>query len=128
MIGEKVVGNGDGCGTMDDINKAISTTSKEAMIDPYIRGVKYINTITIRAPTMPHVARAVLNYARLSGLAIMNANPMYDNMANMLYGDARPVCYFHFCPSPIYGLVTIYHKFIPQFYNHASREHDPQWL
>lgn len=125
MLGKIVVGNGYGRGSMNDVNKPIIATSEETMVDPYIRRGKYINSISIGAPATARVGRAIPNNARAPGLAVVNANPMYNNVAHVRDCDARPVSYLHFGPSPIDGLVTIYHELVLKCDDHIFGEDDP---
>ena len=66
--------------------------------------------------------------ASLAWFAIMNANAMYDNMANTLYCNARPICYLHFSTSSINGLVAIHDKLILEPNNHIFGKNDTKGL
>lgn len=66
--------------------------------------------------------------ASLAWFAIMNANAMYDNMANTLYCNARPICNLHFSTSSINGLVAIHDKLIIEPNNHIFGKNDPKGL
>jgi len=128
MLGEVIVGDGYGGGSMDHIDEAIGASSQEAMVDPNIGRSKYINGVSIRATTMADVVGRISHHASLPWLAIMNANPMNNNMANVLYRNARPIGDLHFGSSPIYGLEAVNHQLILQSDNHVPGENDPQWL
>ncbi|KAJ4703929.1 hypothetical protein OWV82_023761 [Melia azedarach] len=58
----------------------------------------------------------------------MNANPMYNNMANILYCYPWTVCNLNFGSSSIYSLKTINHKLILKRNHHVPSENNPEWL
>lgn len=101
--------------------------SKITLIDPNIRLMEYGNPVPVGSTTLPSMGCAITNYTRFSRFAIMNTNPMYDHMANILDSDAWPISNLHFSPSSIYCLVDINHEFILQCNNHASTKNNPQW-
>ncbi|KAF7840604.1 Folate-biopterin transporter 1, chloroplastic [Senna tora] len=58
----------------------------------------------------------------------MNANPMNNNMANTLYGNARSITNLHFGSSSINGLIAIHYKLILQSNKHIFLKYYPQRL
>lgn len=128
MLREEIVGNSYAGGAVDDVDKSVGATSKVAMIDPYIGGVEYVDGVAVGAAAVAEMGGGIPDNSRLPGLTIMDANTMYDHVANMLHCYARAVSNFHFCPSPIYGFVTIYHQLIVELDHHALSENNPQWF
>lgn len=127
MLCKEIVGDGYSRGAVDDVNKPIGGPSKIAMIDPYVGGIKYVDGVAVGAAAVAHVGGAIPHNPRLPGLAIMDANPVYDHMAHVLYSDAGPKSNLNPNPSPINGLVTIYHQLILKPDHHAPSEHNPKW-
>lgn len=126
MLREEIVGNSNAGGAVDDVDKSVGATSKEAMIDPNIGRIEYVDGVAVGAAAVAEMGGAIPDNSRLPGLTIVDANTMYDHMANMLYSYARAVSNFHFCPSPIYGFVAIYHQLIVELDHHALSEYNPQ--
>ncbi|WVY92896.1 hypothetical protein V8G54_032588 [Vigna mungo] len=111
---------------MNNINETIGATSQKAMVNPHIGGGKYADGISIRAFTIPNMLRTAPNHATITRLTIMNANSMYDYMANTLYRNASPVCNLHFSSSPINAFVAIHHELILQRDDHVLGESYPK--
>lgn len=125
MLCKEIVGDGYPGGAVDHVDEAIGGTSKITVIDPHVRGVKYVDGVAIRATSVAEVGRAISYNPGLPGLTIMDANTMYDHMAHMLYSYARPICNLNPNPSPINCFVTIYHELIFQLYDHVPSKNNP---
>lgn len=58
----------------------------------------------------------------------MDVNPVNDNVAHILYSNARATSNVHTYPSTIYGLERVHHKLLLQLDHHVTLENDPQWF
>lgn len=125
MLGEEIVRNGYPRGAMDDVDKAIGGTSKIAMIDPYISGIEDDDGVSVGATPVSEVGRGIPDNPGIPRLTIMDANTMYNHMANMLYSYAWTITNLHSNPSPINGFVTIYHELVLELDHHALGKDDP---
>ena len=110
MIGEVVVGDGDERRGVAHIDESIFTRRERVVVDPHIARREHANRISIGAPA----------------LAIVNVNPMYDDIAHLFNRNARPVRDVDIRATPIECLVARYEELRLQCDGHALCKVDPE--
>jgi len=62
------------------------------------------------------------------GMAMVDVNVVYDDIANKLKSDAASTHNVHISATSIDGFVAIENEFLRELNHHVGGEHDPQWL
>ena len=88
MMSHVVVRYGDGCGCEGDINESIIAVSQWAMIDPYVLWSTYGDTIPLRRFPKPNMVRRVSYHGITNRFTVMNVDAMYDDVVDIMDGDA----------------------------------------
>ena len=89
MLGEVVVGNGDGRGALDDINKPIRPICKVTVVHPNITWPENVDAIPICPPPLSHMCIAASNHRRTRGDEVVNVDSVNDDVGDELQGEAR---------------------------------------
>ncbi|RDX62662.1 hypothetical protein CR513_58981, partial [Mucuna pruriens] len=58
----------------------------------------------------------------------MDVNPMNNNIAHILYSNARSTSNVHTSSSTVNSLERVHHKLLLKLYHHVALKYDPQWL
>lgn len=128
MVSEVVVRNGDGSGTHNSINKAISTIGKRTMVYPNMTRTKNRNSITISHCPPTIMGRRAADQGIASGLAVMNMNTMNDNVGDELNGNASTISNVDVGAAAIDGLEAVQDEFLSESDDHVMIEDDPEGL
>lgn len=128
MLSEVVIRQRNKSRCMSNINKAVSTSSKGAMINPNIGGCKNTNPISIAPKPMSNMLCGATNQSWLPWLTIMNTNPMNNDIFNPFQSNAWSIGNLNFNSPPINSLVAIHNELILKFKHHASLKNDPKGL
>jgi len=112
MVGHVIVGDGDGSGSMNGINEPILAVGQRAMIHPNMLRVKDGHSIAVGFRPKPRVLRRVSDVGVPRGLAIVNVNPVNDDVAHVVYGDAAAASDVHAGASTVDGLEGVHQKLL----------------
>ncbi|KAJ0927128.1 hypothetical protein HanRHA438_Chr04g0179201 [Helianthus annuus] len=82
------------------------------MIDPNMASAEDRNTITISHGSPTKVRRRASNHGITGPLAVVNMQPMYDNVCNVLDRDASPVCDMNVNSASINCFETVHDQFL----------------
>lgn len=125
MLSQVIVRNSNEVGRMGNINQAIRATREIAMINPHVGRRENANGVPITPEPEAQMIRCAPDQARLPWLAIMNADPVDDDVAHTLYSNAWPIGYLNPSTSTVNSLVTIHNELILESYGHVLLENDP---
>lgn len=125
MLSKVIVGKSHKIRCMGNIKKPIRTTSKVAMIDPYIRRIENGNSISVATKPMPEMVRGAPDQPGLPGLAVMDAKPMDYHVVHALDSNAGPVRYLDSGPSTVNSLITIHYQLVLKRNAHVPFEYNP---
>ena len=128
MLAEMVVGDGDSRRAMDSVHEPIVTVVERVVVYPDIPPPenRYPIAISNRPPSI--VIRRVPHQRIPSLLAVMDMKPVNDDVAHVLYSDARPPCDVHDCPAPVDRLVRIHQQLLLKRDCHIIGKDDPKWF
>ena len=125
MLREVIIRDGDGSGSVDDVNEAVSAASQGAMVDPNMGRTEYRNGVTIGLLAVSTMGEWASHAPRLGRLTVTDGDAVDYDMAHVLDGNAWPIANFHFSPSPVNGLEAVHHQLSFQSNHHISCEYNP---
>ena len=125
MVSHEIVRDGYGSGSMDGINEAVMAVGQRAMVDPYMLPIEYGHPITIRHSPMTRMVRRVSDVSTPSLLTVMDMETMYDNVSDIMYGNAWPSSDMNASPPTINSLEGVHHQLLLQLDDHVTVEDDP---
>ncbi len=128
MVSEVVVGDGDGGGAFNDISETVSAVSEVVVIDPDILGSEDVDAISVCGSSVPDMLRSAAYRGRSRRNAIVNVDPVHDDVGNELDRQASTSCYVYVRASSVQGLETAHDQLLFQLDQHVLLEDDPQRL
>lgn len=90
-MSEMAVGNGDGGGSHDGVDKTIFSVGHGNMVDPNVGGTKDGDTIAVAHGPEADVIRGVSNRATWAGNNVVDLNAVDDDVLDELEGDPSSV-------------------------------------
>ena len=121
------VGDGNGSGSHDGINKSIIAISHGNMIDPDIARTKDGNAISITLSPQPIMCLGISDHSTPMNLNVVDLNSMDDDVADKLDGDASTTGNVDLNASSINGLIAGHDELLLEFDHHAAFKDNPQW-
>ncbi len=128
MVSEVVVGDGDGGGAFNDISETVSAVGEVVVIDPDIIGSEDVDAISVCGSSVPDMLRSAAYRGRSRRNAIVNVDPVHDDVGNELDRQASTSCYVYVRAPSVQGLETVHHQLLFQLDQHVLLEDDPQRL
>lgn len=128
VTGEVAVGDGDGCGALDDVDEPITAVPHRQMVEPNVRRPKNGNPISITLCSGPEVVHRVPDRAAASRNNVVYVEPMYDDILDELERDPSTMSNAHICPTCVNCLVARQYELLRQPDSHAACKYDPQRL
>ncbi len=128
MVSEVVVGDSDGGGAFNDISETVSAVSEVVVIDPDIIGSEHVDAISVCGSSVPDMLRSAAYRGRSRRNAIVNVDPVHDDVGNELDRQASTSCYVYVRASSVQGLETVHDQLLFQLDQHVLLEDDPQRL
>lgn len=125
-MSEVIVGNSDGSGSNDRINKPVGAAGERAVVDPHMARTKDGYGITIGHGPPTIVSRRATNHCIPSWLAVMNVDSMDDDVRHVLDGDARAIGDVHIGPASVDGLEAVHDQFLLEGDHHVALEYNPE--
>ena len=127
VVGEMAVGNRNGGGSHDYIDKSIVAVSHRDMIHPDVARTKDGNAISITLSPEPVMGLRISDHPTTMNRNVVDLNSMDDDVVDELEGEASTAGNVHIDASSINGLVAGHDELLLQGDHHAAFEDDPQW-
>lgn len=110
---------------MNCINQPIRAIRQGAMVHPHVAPAEDRHAVAVGYRPPPVVPWGVPHHSIPALLAIMYVHPMYDDVGDILYGDAWPIGDVDASAPPINGLERVHDQLLLQLDDHVTCEHDP---
>jgi len=91
VVGEVVVGDGNGSGSHNGVDKAIRATGEGVMVDPNVAWTKDGDAIAVSHGSPSVVGGGAANHGVARLLAVVNVEAVDDHIGDELDGDAGAV-------------------------------------
>lgn len=128
MIGEVTIGKADAGGAFNGINEAIRAVLHGDMIDPDILRPEDRYPVAVADGAKAVVVGGIPNHAASLAEDVVDPQPMDDDIADELDGDAGAVGDIHPSAAAVDGLVALHDELLLEGDHHAAIEYDPQGL
>ena len=126
VVAKEVVGYGDGGRGADDVDEPVGARRQRVVVDPNRVRPEDANGVAIRASPVANVCGRAPHAPGLPGCAMMNIDPMYDDVGDVLESEARPVRDLDVGAAPVEGFVASEDELILEHDAHVFGEVDPK--
>lgn len=126
MTSEVRIGNGDGSGTHNGVDKAIAAVRHGNVVDPDMRRAEDGNTIAIALRPETHMVPRVSYLATCPHNDVVYLDAVDDHVLHELDGDPCASRYMHVGSSAVDRLVSGHHQLLIEPDHHAFREDYPK--
>jgi hypothetical protein len=128
VVGEVVVGDGDGGGAFDDVDEAVGGVGEEVVVDPDVGAAEDGDGVAVRDAAVASVVRGAAHGGGAGALAVVDVDAVDDDVAHELRRDAGAARDVHVGAAPVERLVAVHEELLLELDVHVAREHDPQRL
>lgn len=126
VVGHVIVGDGDGGGPLDHVDEPVLAVREGAVVDPDVAPTKDRHAVAVRYGPPPVVPRGAPHVSVPSLLAVVDVNPVDDNVGHVLDCDAGAARDVDAGASPVDGLERVHDELLLQLDRHVPGEDDPQ--
>ncbi|RZR77799.1 hypothetical protein BHM03_00002992 [Ensete ventricosum] len=126
VVGEVIVGDGNGSGTHDGIDKSIGAVGQRAVVHPNVAGAENGNGIPVSHGSPSIVRRRAADHGIPGGLAAVDVEAMDDDVGDVLDGDAGAIGDVDVDTTSIDGLKAVHDEFFLERDLHVVVEGDPE--
>ena len=88
VIGEVVVGDRDGGGAFDDVHEAVGGVGEEVVVHPDVLPTEDGDGVAVRDAAVPRVVGGAAHVGGAGAVAVVDMNPVDDDVGDMLRCDA----------------------------------------
>ena len=128
MVSEVIIGDGDGSGSLHDVDEPIHAVRHGNMINPDVRRAEYGDPITVAASSKSEMHDGVPDHAAAAGLDVMDVESVDDDVLHELDGDASAVGDMNVGTAAVDGLVAGDEQLLVEVDDHVAGEDDPERL
>lgn len=128
VVGEVIVGYGDGGGAMDGVDQPIPAIREGAVVDPHVAPSEDGDAVSVRHGPVPVVLGGVPDVGVPPLLAVVDVEAVDNDVRHVLHGEAGPAGYVHAGPPPVDRLERVEHQLLLEPDRHVPGEGDPQGL
>ncbi|RWW17256.1 hypothetical protein GW17_00018818 [Ensete ventricosum] len=126
VSGEVAIGDGDGCGTFDGVNKPIHAVGHGDMVDPDVARTVDGYAIAVAPGSEAVVVLGVPDHAAVAGLDVMDVEVVDDDIVHELDSDAGAAYDLDVGAPAIDRLVAVDDQLLGEADVHVVGEHDPE--
>jgi len=128
VVGEVVVGHSDSRGSHDGIDQAVGAVRQRAVVHPNVAGAEDGHSIAVGNGAPPVVAGRAAHHGVPCGLAVVDVEPVDDDVGDILDGDAGAVGDVHVGAASVDGLEAVHDELLLERDHHIPLEDDPERL
>lgn len=128
VVGEVVVGYGDGGGAVDGVDQPVPAVGQGAVVDPDMAAAEDGDAVAVRQRPVPVVPGGVPDVGVPALLAVVDVEAVDDDVRHVLDGDARPAGDVHAGAPAVDGLEGVEHELLLEPDGHVAGEDDPEGL
>lgn len=128
MVVEFAVGDGDGGGSLNDVDEAIGASGHGDMVDPYVVGAEDGDGVAIAPRTQSYVVDPVYDQSAGGRNNVVHPYIVDDHIMNKLEGDPCSIGYMDLHSPAINCLIAREYELFLELDDHATGEYDPQGL
>ncbi|RZS12496.1 hypothetical protein BHM03_00043965 [Ensete ventricosum] len=128
VVGEVIVGDGNGSGDHDGINEPIGAVGQRAVVDPDVAGAEDGNAIAVGHGPPSIVGGGAADHGVPGGLAIVDVEAVDDDVGDVLDGDAGAVGDVDVGAAPVDRLEAVHDELLLERDHHVALEGDPEGL
>jgi hypothetical protein len=128
VVGEVVVGDGDGRGSHDGIDESVGAVGEGAVVDPDVAGPEDGDGVSVGHGAPSVVGGGASHHGVPGGLAVVDVEAVDDDVGDELDGDAGAAGDVHVGAAAVDGLEAVHDELLPEPDDHVALEDDPERL